>query len=177
MLFRSINLPVRSTQLYVIAMRLALRSSLNRFIARLMCWVLLFAWMAGAANACAVQVSAAVMAAQAAAQAHAAGEGGHRHHHHPHHRHDAVGPGHHHDAQGHDMPAGQPACKALCEGERNAVAKPGAGDPAGPALLDAATPGTWLLRPAPMALPVPHRPAGALPAPPPIPIALLRLTI
>jgi hypothetical protein len=151
-------------------MRIALRPSLNRLIARLMCWVLLFGWMAGAANACVLQAPAAVTAAHAAAHEHAAGDAGHHHHHHG----AFAGV---HDDEGDEAPPGQQACKSLCDSEQSAVAKTSAGDTAGTLPSVAVTTGPCLVLPAAVATRVPRPDADTLPAPPPIPIAFLRLTI
>jgi hypothetical protein len=150
-------------------MRFALRPRLNRVIARLMCWVLLLGWMAGAANACVLQAPVAVMAAHAAVHEHAAGDAGHHHHH---------GAGvHDHDGHDDEAPPGQQACKSLCDSEQSAVAKTGAGDAAGVLPLAAVTTGPCVILPAAVMARAPRTDAGTLPAPPPIPIAFLRLTI
>lgn len=153
-------------------MRLALRPSLNHFIARLMCWALLFAWMAGAANACVLQAPLAVTAAHAAAHGHAAGDAGHHGHHH-----DAAGSGHDHDEESDEAPPGQQACKSLCNSRQGAVAKTSAGDAAGALQPAAITNRPYLLLPAAVAMRVQRSDARTLPTPPPIPIAFLRLTI
>jgi hypothetical protein len=154
-------------------MRCAFRPSLNRLIARLMCWVLLFGWMAGAANACVLQAPLAVTAAHAAAHEHAAGKAGHHHHHHD----AAAGGVHDHDGHDDEAPPGQQACKSLCDSEQSAVAKTSAGDTAGALPLAAVTTGPCVVLPAAVVTRVPRPDAGTLPAPPPIPIFFLRLTI
>jgi hypothetical protein len=152
-------------------MRLAFRPSLNRLIARLMCWVMLFGWLAGAANACVLQAPLAATAAHAAAHGHAAGEA--RHHHH----HEATRIAHGHGAFDAEAAPGQEACKSLCDSEQSAVAKASTGDVLSLACTAAATPGSYLILPAVAVARAPRPDAGTLPAPPPIPIALLRLTI
>lgn len=154
------------------SMRFALRPSLNRFIARLMCWVLLFGWIAGAANACVLQAPLAGTAAHAAAHDQAAGDAAHHGHHH-----DAASGVHDHDEEGDEAPPGRQACKSLCDSEQSAVAKTSAGDPAGALQLAATASVPYLLLPAAVAMRVRRPDARALPAPPPIPIAFLRLTI
>lgn len=154
-------------------MRYAFRPSLNSLIARVMCWVLLFGWMAGAANACVLQAPQAVMAAHAAAHEHAAGEAGHHHHHHD----TAAGSLHGHEGHDDEAPPGQQACKSLCDSEQSAVTKTGAGDTAGALPLAALTTGPCVVLPAAVVPRVPRPDATALPAPPAIPIAFLRLTI
>lgn len=151
-------------------MRFALRPSLNRLIARLMCWVLLFGWIAGAANACVLQAPLAVAAAHAAAHEHAAGNAVHHHHHH-----DVAGGAH--DEHGDEATPAQQACKSLCDTEQSAVAKTSAGDQVGMSLPAATATGSFLILPAAAAVRVPRPDAGTLPTPPPIPIAFLRLTI
>ncbi|MDZ5455633.1 hypothetical protein [Azohydromonas lata] len=153
-------------------MRPALRPHLNRLIARLMCWVLLFGWLAGAANACILQMPLAATAAHAAAHEHAATAAGHHHHH------DAA-TGAAHDDHGHDdeAPLGQPACKSLCDAEQSAVVKNSSGDTPGTLALATVATGACVILPAAVVMRVPRPDSGALPAPPPIPIAFLRLTI
>lgn len=154
-------------------MRLALRPYLNRVIARLMCWVLLFGWMAGAANACVLQAPLAVQAAHGTAHKHAVGNAGHHHHHQ-----DGAAVGAHGD-DGHDDESspGQQACKSLCDSEQSAVVKTSAGDTAPVLPLAAVMTGPCVVLPATVVTRVPRPDAGTLPAPPPIPIAFLRLTI
>ncbi|WP_029001685.1 hypothetical protein [Azohydromonas australica] len=153
-------------------MRFALRPRLNRVIARLMCWVLLLGWMAGAANACVLQAPVAVTAAHAAAHEHAAGDAGHHHH-----QDAASGAAHSDDGQEHEALPGQQACKSLCDSEQSAVAKTGASDAAAMLPLGAVMTGHCLVLPAALVTRVPRPDAATLPAPPPIPIAFLRLTI
>jgi hypothetical protein len=152
-------------------MRLVFRPSLNRFIARLMCWMLLFGWMAGAANACVLQLPAAALAPQAGVHEHAASEAGH------HHRHEAVGFDHGHDADGHDATVGQQACKSLCDSEQYAATKASTWDMPWLACAVSVTAGSCLILPTQEPVRVPRPDAGTLPAPPPISIAFLRLTI
>jgi hypothetical protein len=154
-------------------MRCAFRPSLNRLIARLMCWVLLFGWMAGAANACVLQAPLAVTAAHAAAHEHAVGEAGHHHHHHD----SAAGGVHDHDGHDDEAPPGQQACKSLCDSEQSTVVKSDTDKTFSLDCATAATTGSCLIQPGVTVARAPRPDAGTLPAPPPIPIAFLRLTI
>lgn len=159
---------------FAVFMRLVLRPCLNRLIARLMCWVLLFGWMAGAANACVLQAPLAVTAAHAAVHEHAVGEAAYRLHHH----HDAAAGGAQgDDGQDDEAPLGQQACKTLCDSEQSAVAKTSANCTAAALPLAAITTRPCVVLPAVVMTRVPRPDAGTLPAPPPIPIAFLRLTI
>lgn len=158
------------------------RSRLVRGIARLMCWVLLTGWFVGAANACVLLDRAAEPLRQAAAHQHEAGALQHRHHHEAARVSDCHGNGHedgHEDgpAQGHDTAPGQQACKHLCDGEQHAVAKAGAGELPWLHCVASATAASCLVVPTLAPARAPRPDAGTLPAPPPIPIALLRLTI
>ncbi len=152
-------------------MRPVFRSSLIRFIARLMCWALLFGWMAGAANACVLKERQQEMAQHAQPHAHSVSEASHRHHH------DAGNLADSHDGAGHDAGPGQQACKSLCDGEQHAVSKPGDGDLPWQDCVASTTAASCLILPALVPARVPRPDAVVLPAPPPIPIAFLRLTI
>ncbi len=152
-------------------MRLAFRSPVNRFIARLMCWVMLFGWMAGAANACVLQERQQAAAQHARSHAHSASEASHRHHH------DAGNLADSHDGTGHDAGPGQQACKHLCDGEQHAVSKTSAGDLPWQDCMALTTAASCLILPVLVLARVPRPDPGAMPAPPPIPIAFLRLTI
>lgn len=135
-----------------------------------MCWVLLTGWFVGAANACVLLDRAAEPPSQAAAHQHEAGVPAHRHHHevaHP--------PGGHED--GHGTAPGQQACKHLCDSEQHAVAKAGAGELPWLHCAASATAASCLVVPTLAPAHAPRPDAGSLPAPPPIPIAFLRLTI
>lgn len=152
-------------------MRLGLQPSLNRFIARLMCWALLFGWMAGAANACVLQLPAAALTSQAAVHEHAEGEAGHHHHH------EAVGFAHGHDGDGHDATVGQQACKSLCDSEQYAAIKFSTWDMPWLACAVSVSAGSSLILPVQDLARVLRPDAATLPAPPPVSIAFLRLTI
>lgn len=154
------------------------RSRLVRCIARLMCWVLLAGWFVGAANACVLLGRAAEPPRQTAAHPHEAGAPEH----HPHHEaarvSDCHGNGHEGGpAQGHGTAPEQQACKHLCDGEQHAVAKAGAGDLPWLHCVASATAASCLVVPTLAPVRAPRPDAGTLPAPPPIPIAFLRLTI
>lgn len=91
-------------------MRLAHRSHFTRLVARVLCWVMLSAWAAGVANACAAPGAGAALSGMAVQVLHGAASSG---------AHASSEPCHaeHHglpDSRG-PMEAG--ACKTLCEAE------------------------------------------------------------
>ncbi|WP_029001324.1 hypothetical protein [Azohydromonas australica] len=154
------------------------RSRLVRCITRLMCWVLLAGWFVGAANACVLLDRAAEPLRQAAAHPHEAAASEHHHPREAARVSDCHGDGHEGGpAQGRDTAPGLQACKHLCDGEQQAVAKAGAGELPWLHCVASATAASCLVVPAPAPAPAPRPDAGTLPAPPPIPIAFLRLTI
>jgi hypothetical protein len=148
----------------------ALRPRLTRCIARLMCWVLLLGWFAGAANAC-VLLERMPQPLRPAAHLHAGADMAHHHHQ------SLSGLDDEHDDEEHSPAPGQQACKHLCDGEQQAVAPSGTGDLPWLHCLASATAASCLVVPSFTPAQAPRPDAGTLPAPPPIPIAFLKLTI
>jgi hypothetical protein len=149
----------------------ALRLRLTRCVARLMCWVLLLGWFAGAANACVLLERMPQPLRPSVAHVHTGADME------PHHHQGLSGMDDGHNDEDHGPPPGQQACKHLCDGEQQAVAQSGAGDLPWLHCLASATAASCLLVPPLTPARAPRPDAGTLPAPPPIPIAFLRLTI
>ncbi|NML18352.1 hypothetical protein [Azohydromonas caseinilytica] len=154
-------------------MRFLFHRAFTRCIARLMAWVLLLGWFAGAANAC-VLLERGQQAPQLMAT--------HEHEHEPgvlahSHEHGEAGLAATDDGHSHDGLPGQQACKHLCDGERHAVVKAGTGELPWLDCIASATAASCLVLPALAPVRVLRPDAATLPAPPPIAIAFLRLTI